>query len=88
MLNKTDIKDLTLTFVESRYPREILAHLQDEHSYVVEEKWPGIYIVRGDILPIQIIDNRKLSGEENIWLKDLDNKLDPPEMRRITAEIG
>jgi hypothetical protein len=87
VLNKVEIKDMTITFVESRYPREILAHLQEERGYVVEEKQPGIYIVRGDILPVQIIDNRKLSGEENIWLKDLDNKLDVPELRRITAEI-
>ena len=43
--------------------------------------------VRGDILPIQIIDNRKLSEDENIWLKDLDNKLEPPELRRIKTEI-
>jgi len=86
-LNKVDVTDMTLTFVESRYPRELLAHLREVRGYTVEEKWPGIYIVRGDILPIQIIDNRKLSEKENIWLKDLDNKLEPPEMRQITAEI-
>jgi len=86
-LNKVDIKDMTLTFVESHYPREVLAHLQEVRGYIVEEKLPGIYIVKGDILPIQIIDNRKLSEEENIWLKDLDNKLDVPELRRITTEI-
>jgi len=86
-LNKVDIKDLTLSFVESRYPRELLAHLQEVRGYTVEEKQPGIYIVIGDILPIQIIDNRKLSGNENIWLKDLDNKLDAPELHRITGEI-
>jgi len=38
-------------------------------------------------LPIQIIDNRKLSSDENIWLKDLDKKLEPSEKRRITTEI-
>jgi hypothetical protein len=86
-LNKVDIKDMTLTFVESRYPRELLTHLREVRGYTVEEKWPGIYIVIGDILPIQIIDNRKLSGEENIWLKDLDNRLDAPEIKRITTEI-
>ena len=86
-LNKVDIKELTLSFVESRYPRELLAHLREVRGYSVEEKWPGIYIVRGDILPIQIIDNRKLSEEENIWLKDLDKKLKPPELRRIKTEI-
>ena len=41
----------------------------------------------GDILPIQIIDSRGLSSEENIWLKDLDNKLEASEIQRITAEI-
>jgi hypothetical protein len=86
-LNKVDVKDLTLTFVESRYPRDFLAHLPEVRGYTVEEKWPGIYIVKGDILPIQIIDSRKLSSEENIWLKDLHNKLDEQEKRRIAAEI-
>jgi hypothetical protein len=86
-LKNVDIKDLTLTFVESHYPRELLAHLREVRGYTVEEKMPGIYIVKGDILPIQIIDSRKLSEEENIWLKDLDNKLDLPEMRQITNEI-
>jgi hypothetical protein len=86
-LNKVDIKDMALTFVESRYPRELLAHFQTIRGYMVEERFPGIYIVKGDILPIQIIDSRKLSEDENIWLKDLDNNLDLPELRRITTEI-
>jgi hypothetical protein len=56
-------------------------------GYTVEEKLPGIYIVRGDILPIQIIDSRRLSSAENIWLKDLDKKLEPSEKWRIATEI-
>jgi hypothetical protein len=63
-LNKVSIQDLTLTFVESRYPRELITHLKEERGYTVEEKQPGIYTIKGDILPIQIIDSRKLSGEE------------------------
>jgi hypothetical protein len=82
-----EFADITLTFVESRYPKELLEYLQEVRGYAVEEKWPGIYIVSGDILPIQIIDNRRLSGDENIWLKDLDNKLELSELRRIRAEI-
>jgi len=38
-------------------------------------------------LPVQIIDSRKLPKSENIWLKDLHNKLNPPEYMRITSEI-
>jgi len=86
-LNKADIMDLSLTFVESRYPRELLAHLREVRGYTVEEKLPGIYIIKGDILPIQVIDSRKLSEDENIWLKDLYDKLNEQEKRRIATEI-
>ena len=51
------------------------------------ESGPGIYTVKGDILPIQIIDSRRLSAEENLWLKDLANDLEPLEIQRITTEI-
>ena len=86
-LEKVPFTDLTLTFVESHYPRELLKHLQEIRSYKVEEKLPGIYTVSGDILPIQIIDNRRLSADENIWLKDLDNKLNALDLGRITVKI-
>ena len=48
-LNKVDITDLTLTFVESRHPRELIAHLKEKREYRVEEKSPGIYTITGDI---------------------------------------
>ncbi|MCL2382561.1 MAG: hypothetical protein FWC64_13395, partial [Treponema sp.] len=51
-------------------------------------KWPGIYIVSGDILPIQIIDSRELSEEENVWLKGLDNQLDARRVRLVTDKIA
>jgi len=88
VLNKVDIRDLTLTFVGSRYPRELIAHFEGVRGYLIEEKSPGIYNIKGDILPIQIIDSRKLSAEENIWLKALDNRLKAPEIRRVTGEIA
>jgi hypothetical protein len=87
-LNKVAITDLTVTFTGSRYPRRLMAHLRRERKYSIEEKWPGIYIIKGDILPIQIIDSGKLSGEENMWLRDLSDRLDVPEIRRITGEIS
>ena len=85
---KVPVTDLTLTFVESRYPRKLLVHLQKIRGYKVEEKWHGIYTVKDDILPIQIIDNRKLSAEENLWLKGLSNRLDPSMVVRIGEEAG
>jgi len=83
-----DISDMTVTFVESHHPRDLIAHLREACGYAVEEKWPGVYIVSGDLLPIQIIDNRKLSAEGNLWLRGLDNKLGVQEWRRVMTEIS
>ena len=84
---KVPINNITVTFVESRYPREVLIHLKVTRGYTVEETGPGIYTISGDVLPIQIIDNRKLSIDENIWLKDLDNGLEVTELQQVLYEI-
>ncbi|MDR1046528.1 MAG: hypothetical protein LBL64_02030 [Treponema sp.] len=87
-LEHIPITDLTLTLIESRRPREVLAHLREIRSYTVEERGAGIYTVRGDIIPIQIIDSRELSEGENLWLRNLDNELNAEGIRRITGEIA
>jgi len=86
-LENTPITSLTISFVESHYPRELLVHLREIRNYKVEEKSPGIYTVIGDILPIQIIDSRQLSDEENLWLKGL-NRHEAQEALRIAAKAS
>ena len=81
------LKELSLTFVVSHHPRELLTHLQQVRGYTVDGSIPGIYIVQGDIFPIQLIDNRELSDDENIWLRSLDDRLDVARMTRLTQEI-
>jgi hypothetical protein len=87
-LNKRPVTDLTVTFVESRYPRELLAHLRDVRGYHIDEKWPGIYHVSGDILPIQIINCKSLSGADALWLANLTNDLDIAGIQHISTEIN
>ena len=88
MNNGVDISDITLTFIETRYPQKLLQHLTKKRGFSVEETSSGIYSVKGDILPIQIIDSRRLSAEENIWLKELDNRLSALQLHRVLEEIG
>jgi hypothetical protein len=87
-LEHIPITDLTITFIESHYPRELVRHLREVRSYTVEERSAGIYTVTGDIMPIQIIDSRELSEGENLWLRNLDNELNVEGIRRITGEIA
>ena len=85
-IENVPISSLTITFVESHYPRKLLRYLQEERGFSVEERSPGIYTVGGDIVPIQVIDSRRLKADENLWLKSLSDKLDAKEVKRIGEE--
>ncbi|AEF84669.1 hypothetical protein TREPR_3179 [Treponema primitia ZAS-2] len=78
--------DLTITFVEKRHPRELIRYLTNERHYTIEEPWPGIHLVQGDYLPIQIIESKKLSPRENLWLKSLSDDLETEEAHAILRE--
>jgi hypothetical protein len=73
---EAELSGVTLTFVGHRHPRELIGYLKGERKYAVEETGPGIYTVRGDYLPVQIIETKRLSAEENLWLKSLANDLE------------
>ena len=61
--------------------------MKNRRNYSVEETGPGIYNIKGDVMPIQIIDSRQLSVKENLWLKSLRKRLDPKEIIRLSDEI-
>ncbi|MHC6204012.1 hypothetical protein ACYULU_12560 [Breznakiellaceae bacterium SP9] len=70
------ITDMTISIVETKHPRELLKHFRDVRGYKVVETERGIYEVRGDIVPIQIIESKKLSASNNLWLRSLNKGLD------------
>jgi hypothetical protein len=86
-LEHVPITDCTITFVESRRPRDLLAHFEKLRHYGVEETSPGIYTISGDILPIQIIESKRLPAGDNFWLKDLDDRLDAAELWRVAEAV-
>jgi len=71
-----DLSETTITFVTNRYPRKLITYLIKERHYAVEEKQPGIYAITGDYIPIQIIESKKLTAAENLWLRSLTDDLD------------
>ena len=84
---RVPITNLTITFIESHYPRNLLAHLEKVLNYQIEETYPGIYSIKEDRLAIQVINSRRLAPEENLWLKNLDRNLKVQEAQRIFSEI-
>jgi hypothetical protein len=86
-LEHIPITECTLTFVESRHPRELLAHIRGVRGYGVEERGAGIYTVSGDIVPIQVIETRRLSDVENLWLRNLDDRLGAKEIWEVAGAV-
>ena len=81
-VNSIPMSELTITFVSEKYPRDLIRHLKMEKKYQVEMIESGIYYVKGDSIPIQIIVTRKLPEGENLWLKSLTNRLKDLEMAK------
>ena len=81
-----DLSDMTLTFVEGRYPRKLIEYLIETRHYKVNEAAKGIYLVSGDYIPIQIIESKRLSENENLWLRSLTNDLEIPGANAIFEE--
>jgi hypothetical protein len=81
------ITDVTVTFVTGRNPREVKAHLKDVYHYTLTEKWPGITIIEGDVMPMQIIERKKLPMED-LWLANLGRNLSFESMKAIVDEAG
>jgi hypothetical protein len=71
-----DITDITLSIVLTKHPNAVFEHIRDVWNYPVTEWEPGIYSIEGFFLPIQIIENKKLSKEHNAFLRSLNEGLD------------
>ncbi|MDR0637045.1 MAG: hypothetical protein LBF87_08200, partial [Treponema sp.] len=85
-LNKTDIRDMTISIIETRHPRDLFAYLGEEKNCSVTETSPGIYVVSGYHVAIQVIESKKLSFEENLWLKGLSDDLNAEAAGAILEE--
>ena len=83
VFEKADLNDITITFSETRYPRDLIKHLRNERGYRVTEHFEGIYYVEGDLFPIQVIENKKLSAQDNIWLRNLRSNLNSEDINEI-----
>ena len=70
-----EITDMTLSIVVTAYPRELFKYLDETLCCSVDERYPGVFVVTGYMVPIQILHTEKLSEEENLWLWNLNRNL-------------
>ncbi|MCI6004828.1 MAG: 3-isopropylmalate dehydrogenase [Blautia sp.] len=87
--DEVPVNEITITFVTEKYPVKLFHHLQKERGFLIEKPWDGIYYIKGDYIPIQILVTRQLSQKENLWLRSLTNRLeDPAGAEHLIEEYG
>ena len=86
-VKEIDPEDLTLTFVCSHYPRDMIQHLERIRGIRTEFQGAGIYYLKGDPIPMQILIAPKLSDKENYWLQSMRTDLQAgEEIRKLMCE--
>jgi hypothetical protein len=77
--------EVTVTFVVSRTPRELKKYLREVCHYTLTETWPGITVITGGLMAMQIIERKKLSAGESLWLASLCGGLSRERRRTVIA---
>lgn len=74
-VNSVLLTELTISLISKGYPRRLMKHLKEEREFQIEERYPGIYYILGDVLPVQIVVTSRLSRTESLWLRNLTNQI-------------
>ena len=77
------IEDITISFVVTPKPMKLFDHLVKDRGFEVEEVSSGIYYVKGDTFNAQIIESKKLTAAENVFLKNLRSSLTKTDMQEV-----
>jgi len=76
-------KDITLSFVATPKPIKLFDHLINGRGLEIEEVSNGIYYVKGDTFEVQIIESKRLTADENVFLKNLRSSLTKMDMQEV-----
>ena len=81
-LKNVPMSDITLSVSLTMFPREAIKFLEKEHGFKVYDNGAGIYTIEGDIVPIQILESKKLPEDENLFLRNLRSNLSAEDMQK------
>ena len=77
------IEDITISFVVTPKPIKLFDHLVNDRGFEVKEVNNGIYYVKDDTFKMQIIESKRLSADENVFLKNLRSSLTKMDMQEV-----
>jgi hypothetical protein len=74
---------VTITLAFTVNPRILIEHLQSRPEITIEEKSAGIKYIHGENIQIQMIENKLLDPNENIWLRALAQEASVPIIKAV-----
>ena len=77
------VENITISFVVTPKPVKLFKHLTKDRGFEISEPHAGIYYVMGDAFAVQIIEGKKLTANENIFLKNLRSSLTQRDMEDL-----
>jgi len=72
---KVQMSDITISISLTIYPRELIKTLQNDYGYTIQDLSNGIYYINGADIPIQILESKRMSEDENVFLRNLRSNL-------------
>jgi hypothetical protein len=85
--NDVAIDDITISFIVSKHPEAVFAHLKEERNCKVTETSEGISIIEGDIIPMQIIEVSRINEKDNPFLSGFNTGLDAQKLESIVHKV-
>jgi hypothetical protein len=76
------LNEMTVTFALTIYPKDLIKALEKERELRVQSVESGVYYVKGDTYPVQILESKKLS-QENLFLRNLRSDLGTEDVLEI-----
>jgi len=80
-IEKIPMSDITITIALTIYPKKLIQTLENERGLQVKELGDGIFYIDGEVVPIQIIESKRLSPDTNLFLRNLRSNLSAIDMR-------
>ena len=72
-----------ISFVVTPKPVKLFDYIVNDRGFKIKEVNPGIYYIEGDTFPIQLIESKRLTAGENVFLKNLRSSLTHKDMEEV-----
>lgn len=87
VLKKVPLEDITVSLITRKYPRKLMKYLADTHGQEVVGVGDGIYYIKGEKVPVQILEQKKLSSDDSLFLKNLNSETTLEEAKSILETL-